>query len=168
MNHCGFMRPFSDNFPLCTCDRASTSTLNSQERTIACSFVNVDFMKPPQVEQIRRAVAFYFPAREGRPLNGRLLEPAIIVSWGGFSITLTCLYAIAASLQWDKSWDYFINLSTSDFPVMTQVREEKRSFDFTLDFSIYSTGKARSNVALGFFATIFRSTDRIVVSTQLL
>ncbi|CAM9725900.1 unnamed protein product [Ascophyllum nodosum] len=75
---------------------------------------------PKKVEQIRRAVAFYFPAREGRPPNGRLLEPAIIVSWGGFSITLTCLYAIAASLQWDKSWDYFINLSTSDFPVMTQ------------------------------------------------
>lgn len=50
-----------------------------------------------------------------------MLEPAGIVSWGGFSITLACLYGIAAALLWDDGWDYFINLSTSDFPVMTQV-----------------------------------------------
>ena len=62
-----------------------------------------------------------FPARDGRPANGRMLEPAGIISWGGFSITLACLYGIAAALLWDDKWDYFINLSASDFPVMTQV-----------------------------------------------
>lgn len=62
-----------------------------------------------------------FPARAGRPPNGRMLEPAGIISWGGFSITLACLYGIAAALLWDDGWDFFINLSTSDFPIMTQV-----------------------------------------------
>lgn len=83
-----------------------------------------------KVEEIRKAVEVNFPAREGRPSNGRLLEPATIISWGGFSITLTCLYGIAASLQWDDGWDYFVNLSAADFPVMTQVSLSTKCVSF--------------------------------------
>ncbi|CAN0400869.1 unnamed protein product, partial [Ectocarpus fasciculatus] len=83
--------------------------------------VHVDAKAPPeQTDKIREVVSANFPAVDGRPSNGRLLEPAGIVSWGGFSITLACLYGIAAALLWDDGWDYFINLSTSDFPVVTQ------------------------------------------------
>ncbi|CAN0074199.1 unnamed protein product [Ectocarpus sp. 6 AP-2014] len=83
--------------------------------------VHVDAKAPrEQTEKIREVVRANFPAADGRPPNGRLLEPAGIVSWGGFSITLACLYGIAAALLWDEGWDYFINLSTSDFPVVTQ------------------------------------------------
>ncbi|CAN0488199.1 unnamed protein product [Ectocarpus sp. 12 AP-2014] len=84
--------------------------------------VHVDAKAPrEQTEKIREVVRANFPAADGRPSNGKLLEPAGIVSWGGFSITLACLYGIAAALLWDEGWDYFINLSTSDFPVVTQV-----------------------------------------------
>lgn len=71
---------------------------------------------------IREVVERTFPPNDDRPPNGKLLEPAGIVSWGGFSMTLACLYGIAASLLWDDRWDYFINLSTADFPILTQVR----------------------------------------------
>eukprot|EP00752_Nemacystus_decipiens_P018205 g16334.t1 len=83
--------------------------------------VHVDAKAPQdQTDNIRKLVEANFPARDGRPPNGRMLEPAGIISWGGFSITLACLYGIAAALLWDDKWDYFINLSASDFPVMTQ------------------------------------------------
>lgn len=75
-----------------------------------------------QVETIRELVADTFPTVDGRPSNGALLEPAGIVSWGGFSLTLACLYGVAKALQWDDGWDYFINLSSADYPVLTQVR----------------------------------------------
>lgn len=75
-----------------------------------------------QTDRIREVVENNFPAVDGKPPNGRMMEPAGIVSWGGFSITLACLYGIAAALLWDPGWDYFINISASDFPVMTQVR----------------------------------------------
>ncbi|CAM9260344.1 unnamed protein product [Choristocarpus tenellus] len=71
-------------------------------------------------EKIRALVNAHFGEREGHPLNGRMLEPTMTVTWGGFSLTLACLYGIAAALQWSNDWDYFINLSSSDFPVMTQ------------------------------------------------
>lgn len=61
-----------------------------------------------------------FPIVDGRPTNGRILEPAGIISWGGFSLTLASVYGMSTALRWDDQWDYFINLSTADFPILTQ------------------------------------------------
>ncbi|CAM9333771.1 unnamed protein product [Phaeothamnion confervicola] len=52
--------------------------------------------------------------------NAMLLEPALTVSWGGFSITLAAIFGLASAVQWFPEWDYFINLSASDFPLLTQ------------------------------------------------
>lgn len=78
-----------------------------------------------QRARIRELVQQVFPERDDRPSNARLLEPAGIVSWGGFSLTLACMYGMAAAIQWDDDWDYFINLSTADFPVLTQVNKHE-------------------------------------------
>lgn len=42
--------------------------------------------------------------------NARMLEPALSVSWGGFSITLTALFGLSTLVEWSRDWDYFINL----------------------------------------------------------
>lgn len=42
--------------------------------------------------------------------NARMLEPALSVSWGGFSITLTALFGLSTLVEWSPDWDYFINL----------------------------------------------------------
>lgn len=77
-----------------------------------------------QVAKIREVVEKEFPGIDGGPSNARLLEPAGIVSWGGFSLTLVCTFGMAVALQWDNGWDYFINISSADHPVLTQVGEK--------------------------------------------
>lgn len=42
--------------------------------------------------------------------NVRMLEPALSVSWGGFSLTLTALYGLSVLVEWSEDWDYFINI----------------------------------------------------------
>lgn len=48
--------------------------------------------------------------------------PSLDVSWGGYTITLTAIFAICSLVQWSEDWDYFVNLSASDFPLLPQVR----------------------------------------------
>ncbi|CAM9341638.1 unnamed protein product [Ectocarpus fasciculatus] len=52
--------------------------------------------------------------------NVRMLEPALDVSWGGYTITLTAIFGICTMVQWNDEWDFFINLSASDFPLLPQ------------------------------------------------
>ncbi|CAM9435366.1 unnamed protein product [Choristocarpus tenellus] len=52
-------------------------------------------------------------------VNVRMLEPSLDVSWGGFSITLTAIFGLSTLVQWSTEWDYFINLSASDFPLLS-------------------------------------------------
>ena len=50
-----------------------------------------------------------------------MLEPAIDVSWGGYTVTLTAIFGLSKMVQSSDNWDYFINLSASDFPLLPQV-----------------------------------------------
>lgn len=50
-----------------------------------------------------------------------MLEPALDVSWGGYTITLTAIFGICNMVQWSDEWDFFVNLSASDFPLLPQV-----------------------------------------------
>ncbi|CAM9411024.1 unnamed protein product, partial [Hapterophycus canaliculatus] len=52
--------------------------------------------------------------------NVRMLVPSLDVSWGGYTITLTAIFGICTMVQWNNEWDYFINLSASDFPLLPQ------------------------------------------------
>lgn len=51
-----------------------------------------------------------------------MLAPALDVSWGGYTITLTAIFGICTMVQWSDQWDFFINLSASDFPLLPQVK----------------------------------------------
>lgn len=50
-----------------------------------------------------------------------MLVPSLDVSWGGYTVTLTAIFGICTMVQWSNEWDYFINLSASDFPLLPQV-----------------------------------------------
>lgn len=50
-----------------------------------------------------------------------MLMPALDVSWGGYTITLTAIFGICTMVQWSDEWDFFVNLSASDFPLLPQV-----------------------------------------------
>ncbi|CAN0460592.1 unnamed protein product, partial [Ascophyllum nodosum] len=49
-----------------------------------------------------------------------MLEPAVDVSWGGYTVTLTAIFGLSKMVQSSDNWDYFINLSASDFPLLPQ------------------------------------------------
>ncbi|CAM9417835.1 unnamed protein product [Phaeothamnion confervicola] len=51
--------------------------------------------------------------------NVELLEPAMPVTWGGLSVLLAALFGLGRCTRWGD-WDYWINLSASDMPLMTQ------------------------------------------------
>lgn len=57
--------------------------------------------------------------------QSRMLVPSLDVSWGGYTITLTAIFGICTMVQWSDEWDFFINLSASDFPLLPQVRTYK-------------------------------------------
>ena len=56
-----------------------------------------------------------------------MLVPALDVSWGGYTITLTAIFGICSMVQWSDEWDFFINLSASDFPLLPQVRDQSKA-----------------------------------------
>lgn len=55
-------------------------------------------------------------------VHRRMLVPALDVSWGGYTITLTAIFGVCTMVQWSDEWDFFVNLSASDFPLLPQVR----------------------------------------------
>eukprot|EP00903_Cladosiphon_okamuranus_P005503 g5484.t1 len=50
--------------------------------------------------------------------NIRFVEPSKPVTWGGFTMTLNAVYGLTQALHWTTKWDYFINLSASDLPLL--------------------------------------------------
>ncbi|CAN0351213.1 unnamed protein product, partial [Ectocarpus sp. 12 AP-2014] len=50
--------------------------------------------------------------------NVRLVDPAMPITWGGFTMTLNAVYGLTQALHWNTKWDYFINLSASDLPLL--------------------------------------------------
>ncbi|MEF2968079.1 beta-1,6-N-acetylglucosaminyltransferase [Paenibacillus sp. M1] len=51
--------------------------------------------------------------------NIRILPPRFL-SWGGWSLVQAELDAMTYLLNWDMEWDYYINLSGQDFPLVKQ------------------------------------------------
>lgn len=68
----------------------------------------------------------------------RMLVPALDVSWGGYTITLTAIFGLSTLVQWSNQWDFFINLSASDFPLVPQVVFVVRGRTWTISSSTYS------------------------------
>ncbi|MCK8489050.1 beta-1,6-N-acetylglucosaminyltransferase [Paenibacillus sp. MBLB2552] len=52
--------------------------------------------------------------------------PSRFLSWGGWSLVQAELDAINYLLNWDQEWEYYINLSGQDFPLVKQ--EQVRDF----------------------------------------
>ncbi|CAM9828579.1 unnamed protein product [Ectocarpus sp. 6 AP-2014] len=50
--------------------------------------------------------------------NVRFVSPAMPITWGGFTMTLNAVYGLTQALHWNTKWDYFINLSASDLPLL--------------------------------------------------
>lgn len=44
----------------------------------------------------------------------------------GFTMTLNAVYGLTQALHWTTKWDYFINLSASDLPLLPTVRHVER------------------------------------------
>lgn len=44
----------------------------------------------------------------------------------GFSMTLNAVYGITQALHWTSKWDYWINLSASDLPLLATASEALR------------------------------------------
>ena len=40
----------------------------------------------------------------------------------GFTLTLNAVYGLTHALHWNTKWDYFVNLSASDLPLLPPVR----------------------------------------------
>ncbi|CAN0365708.1 unnamed protein product, partial [Phaeothamnion confervicola] len=59
------------------------------------------------------------------PDNCLFCDPPTMVSWGAFSVVLAALHALGLAVRAAHPWDYWINLSGSDMPLMTQ-REAAR------------------------------------------
>jgi hypothetical protein len=51
--------------------------------------------------------------------NIRIL-PSRYLSWGGWSLVQAELDAMAYLISWDRGWEYYINLSGQDFPLVRQ------------------------------------------------
>ena len=58
-----------------------------------------------------------------------LLLPLVLRARAGFTMTLNAVYGLTQALHWTTKWDYFINLSASDLPLLRTVRtkQEKRA-----------------------------------------
>ncbi|CAM9652109.1 unnamed protein product [Ectocarpus sp. 6 AP-2014] len=74
--------------------------------------------------------------------NARMLEPAQSVSWGGYSITLTALFGLSTLVEWSRDWDYFINLSATDFPLLSSAEMGVAMGSFVESRMNFVTGSA--------------------------
>lgn len=52
--------------------------------------------------------------------NVRMITKANMVTYRGPTMVANTLHACAILLRWSKDWDWFINLSASDYPLVTQ------------------------------------------------
>ncbi|CAM9275911.1 unnamed protein product, partial [Choristocarpus tenellus] len=73
---------------------------------------------PKARAHLKRRIGQVLANRGQGRTNIKLVEPAAPVTWGGFTMTLTAVYGIAQAILWNQEWDYFINLSGSDLPLL--------------------------------------------------
>ena len=64
--------------------------------------------------------------------NVHVVEKANMVTYRGPTMVASTLHACAILLKESKEWDWFINLSASDYPLVTQDGEPARSFSFVI------------------------------------
>ncbi|KAB5534622.1 hypothetical protein DKX38_017708 [Salix brachista] len=83
--------------------------------------------------------------------NVHMISRANMVTYRGPTMVSNTLHACAILLKRRKDWDWFINLSASDYPLVTQdvsdlisdaVFREKRGMPLIVDPGLYSTIKA--------------------------
>eukprot|EP00611_Tribonema_gayanum_P013757 TRINITY_DN24977_c0_g1_i1.p1 TRINITY_DN24977_c0_g1~~TRINITY_DN24977_c0_g1_i1.p1 ORF type:complete len:372 (-),score=31.25 TRINITY_DN24977_c0_g1_i1:34-1149(-) len=53
------------------------------------------------------------------PKNIKLVDNPVQVSWGRFSMLLTALHGLSSAIGWSSQWDFWINLSPADMPLLT-------------------------------------------------
>ncbi|CAM9160175.1 unnamed protein product [Scytosiphon promiscuus] len=69
-------------------------------------------------EGVNRRILTVLDERGNGQVNIRLVDPATPITWGGFTMTLNAVHGITQALHWNTKWDYFINLSASDLPLL--------------------------------------------------
>ncbi|KAK4786535.1 hypothetical protein SAY86_010368 [Trapa natans] len=72
--------------------------------------------------------------------NVRIISNANMVTYRGPTMVSNVLHACAIFLRTYKDWDWFINLSASDYPLVTQ--DEKRGKPLFVDPGLYAAKKS--------------------------
>jgi Core-2/I-Branching enzyme len=77
------------------------------------------------------------------PSNIHLMRHPIAVSWGGFSLLLTAVHGLTTALAM-SDWDYWINLSTADMPLVRPQQMQEALGYFSRHGQINFVGGVRS------------------------
>ncbi|KAG5187686.1 core-2/I-branching enzyme-domain-containing protein [Tribonema minus] len=59
-------------------------------------------------------------AQVGLPSNLVMVGNPVSVAWGGLSLLLTSVYLMAVAVDSGERWDYWVNVSPSDMPMLPQ------------------------------------------------
>jgi Core-2/I-Branching enzyme len=77
------------------------------------------------------------------PSNIHMMRHPIAVSWGGFSLLLTAIHGLTSALTM-SDWDYWINLSTADMPLVRPQQMQEVLGYFSRNGQINFVGGVRS------------------------
>ncbi|CAH9071442.1 unnamed protein product [Cuscuta epithymum] len=81
--------------------------------------LHMDFEAPPR-ERLNLTMSVKNDQTFHQVQNVRVMEQSNLVTYKGPTMIATTLQAIAIMLRESLDWDWFINLSASDYPLMTQ------------------------------------------------
>lgn len=81
--------------------------------------LHMDLEAPPR-ERLNLTMTVKNDPTFRQVLNVRVMEQSNLVTYKGPSMIATTLQAIAIMLKESSDWDWFINLSASDYPLVTQ------------------------------------------------
>jgi len=87
-------------------------------------------LEAPMPESAELAAAVRTDLVYSRFRNVRVITRANLVTYRGPTMVANTLHAVAILLREGDDWDWFINLSTSDYPLVTQ--DGKRRCDLLL------------------------------------
>jgi Core-2/I-Branching enzyme len=80
--------------------------------------------RPAVKQQVKRLLVNMWKPRKGKKgkakSNIRLVDNPVSVSWGGFSLLLSTIYCLSIARWAPEPWDYWINVSPSDMPLLPQ------------------------------------------------
>lgn len=99
--------------------------------------------------------------------NVHIMEPELI-TYRGISMVLNTINAMSLLLKKDKKWDYFINLSGSDYPTVTaQLQRELlgKHRDNGFNFVVF-TDKQKSNENFGYRMLKFHADEALAFRKQ--